>query len=94
MLLSNKASEILIPHTSICVIHTTGVICDGDEITITSPIFASTNLISKSINLSDRFIVKVKIINKESIENNLPDGEFMGTLVCDDNDVFNMYVKI
>lgn len=43
--------------------------------------------------MSETLEVKIKLPNG-SITNNEKDGSFLGTLVCDDNDVFNMYVKI
>jgi len=93
MLLAYRNDQFTIPHTSTCVIHTTGTINDGDIITITSPVFASTDFYSRSIMMSETLEVKIKLPNG-SITNNEKDGSFLGTLVCDDNDVFNMYVKI
>jgi hypothetical protein len=44
------------------------------------------------MNMSERFNVPIRILNESrSIENN---GIITGTLVCDDNDVFGMYVRI
>lgn len=93
MLLSYRNDVFGIPHTSTCIIHTTGIINDGDIITITSPVFSSTNFTSRSINLSDRFDVIIHL-PQGSFNNDKPDGECKGILVCDDNDVFGMYVKI
>ncbi|MBR1987736.1 MAG: hypothetical protein IKA36_01720 [Clostridia bacterium] len=92
MLLSNN--DFKIPHTSKCVIHTTGEICNGDIISITSPVFTSTNFKSGAINMSERFNVRIVMNESSTIINDKPDGEFTATLVCDDNDVFNMYVRI
>ena len=96
MLLSNRPGTFSIPHTSKCVIMTTGLIKDGDAISITSPIFSSTNFISNEINMSDQFDVVVKLRDPSNpIENDNNNGQYMeGTLVCDDDDVFNMYVRI
>lgn len=95
MLLSNRDDTFIVPHTSSCIIHTKGVIKDGDVISISSPIFVSNNFLSKEINMSDSFDVVVKLRDPSNIiENNLEDGQFIGTLVCDDNDIFNMYVRI
>ena len=95
MLLANRATAFNIPHTSKCIIHTQGIINDGDVISISSPIFTSTNFLSKEINMSDRFDVIVKLRDpSNTIENNLSDGQFIGTLVCDDNDIFNIYVRL
>lgn len=91
MLLSNTRNSFHVPHTSTCVIHTKGEIKNGDTISVSSPIFASINFISKTITMSDKFDVIIKLINQESIKN---DNELNATLVCDDNDIFNMYVKI
>jgi hypothetical protein len=95
MILSYREEQFSIPHTSKCIIHTTGKISDGDIITITSPVFASINFTSGAINTSDRFDLPVKIINDNGyIINDNTDENLYGTLVCDDNDVFNMYVRI
>ena len=90
MLLSYRNDSFKVPHTSTCIIHTTGIINDGDVIEVTSPIFASTSFSSRAINMSDRFNVVARVssgsvVNTDNME---------GTLVCDDNDVFNMYVRI
>lgn len=88
-----KEDEFVIPHTSTCVIRTTGVLRDGDIVLVTSPIFASTNFTSKDINMSDSFKVPLKLSNNTlSIDNTK--GDLKATLVCDDNDIFNMYIKI
>jgi hypothetical protein len=92
MILSYRNDKFSIPHTSTCVIHTQGVIKDGDSVTVTSPIFASTNFTSKSINMSDRFNVPIRILNDNGYITN--DGEYYATLVCNDNDVFNMFVRV
>ena len=95
MLLSRKTDSFGIPHTSTCVIHTTGVINDGDTIEVTSPVFSSINFTSKAINMSDSFKVPVRILNEDrQVTNNEEDGSYYGTLVCDDDDVFGMYVRI
>jgi hypothetical protein len=95
MLLTNKIGTFDVQHTSKCIIHTKGVIRDGDVISVSSPIFSSTNLLLQAINMSDTFDVSVRLMDPSTtVENNLPDGEFFGTLVCDDNDIFNMYVRL
>lgn len=93
MLLSNRNDMFAIPHTSTCIIHTKGDINDGDIITVTSPVFSSTNFTTKSINLSDRFSAIARVSPK-GFSNDKPDGECKGILVCDDNDVFQMYVRL
>lgn len=94
MLLSYNNDNFQIPHTSTCVIHTIGDIHDGDTITITSPIFTSTNYKSKAINMSDRFEVLVKLTGSKSVVHNNSEDTLYGTLVCNDNDVFNMFVRL
>ena len=93
MLLSNRNDKFVVPHTSTCIIHTKGIINDGDIITVTSPVFSSTNFTTKSINLSDRFDVIAKVSSK-TFDIDKDDGKCTGTLVCDDNDVFRMYVRL
>lgn len=93
MILSYRNEKFTIPHTSTCIIHTPGIISNGDIVTVTSPVFASTNFTSKAINMSDRFDVPIRFTNDQVHITN-DGGELRGTLVCDDNDVFNMYVRI
>lgn len=93
MLLSYRADSFTVPHTSTCIIRTTGVINDGDMIEVTSPVFASTNFSSRAINMKDSFSVIARV-SSGSVVNDKPDGTFKGILVCDDDDVFNMYVRI
>lgn len=90
MLLSYRNDSFIVPHTSTCVIHTLGTINDGDIIEVTSPVFASTSFSSRAVNMSDRFNIIARVTHG-SIFN---EGDLKGTLVCDDNDVFNMYVRI
>lgn len=94
MMLSYRQSTYHVPHTSRCIIHTTGTIRDGDTISVTSPVFTSINFISGAIVTSESFNVTARVANEDGIVNNKADGSFFGTLVCDDDDVFNMYVKI
>jgi hypothetical protein len=93
MLLSYRNDSFTVPHTSTCVIHTQGTINDGDMIEVTSPVFASTSFLSRAINMSDRFNVVARVASG-SVINDKPDGSYKAILVCDDNDVFNMYVRI
>ena len=88
--MSYRNDAFIVPHTSTCFIHTTGTINDGDEIEVTSPVFASTNFYTRAINTRERFSVIARVA-KGSIES---DGTLTGILVCDDDDVFNMYVRI
>lgn len=62
-------------------------------IEVTSPVFASTSFLSRAINMSDRFNVVARVASG-SVNNDKPDGSYKAILVCDDNDVFNMYVRI
>ena len=95
MLLTYRYDIFTIPHPSTCMIHTTGKIKDGDMITITSPVFASTNFTTRSVSMSDRFDVIVRVSDPTKVfVNDKVDGECKGTLVCDDNDVFHMYVRV
>lgn len=95
MLLTYRNDRFTIPHTSTCVIHNTGEINDGDTVSVTSPVFASTNFTTGSLNMSEQFEVPIRINTKsKSFVNTEKDGNCYGTLVCDDNDVFNMYVRI
>ena len=91
MILSNRVSKFTVPHTSKCIVYTTGIIKDGDTVEISSPIFPSFDFITNALNSSTRFNVKIKINNPNGyIEN---DDKFEATLVCDDNDTVNMYVR-
>lgn len=92
MILSYRQEEFKVPLTSTCLIHTSGVVCDGEMISVTSPVFASMNFISGAINTSDRFSVPIKVEN-DSGKVELT-GQTYGTLHCMDNDTFNMYVIV
>lgn len=94
MLLSQRGNQFHIPLTSTCVIHNKGPIHDGDVVEITSPIFASVNFSTKAIHMSDKISVIVHTESKSIIEHDPNNGELKGILVCNDNDIFNMYVKI
>ena len=95
MILSYRQSNYHVPHTSKCIVHTTGTIRDGDTISVTSPVFASINFTSGAINTTESFNVIARITNDaHEVTNTLPYGSFIGTLVCDDDDVFNMYVRV
>lgn len=91
MLLSLNNDEFVIPHTSSCTIRTTGEINDGDIVKVSSVIFSSTEYSSRAVNISDTFTVTARVLSGESVYS---DGNLEGILVCDDNDVFNMYVRI
>lgn len=94
MLLSQRDDYVSIPLTSTCIIHTKGPIHDGDIIEITSPIFASVNFLSRAIHMSDRINVVAHTDFGSTVEHDPNGGELKGTLVCNDNDIFNMYVKV
>ena len=91
MLLSTNKDDFIIPHTSSCVVKTTGVINDGDTISVSSVIFASTRFISRAVDIGDTFDVTARVLSDEPV---VSDGNLIATLVCDDNDVFNMYVRV
>lgn len=94
MLLSQRGNQFDIPLTSTCIVHTEGPIHDGDVVEITSPIFASVNFSTKAIHMSDRISVTVHTEFDAIIEHDPSEGELKGTLVCSDNDIFNMYVRL
>ena len=75
------------------MIRTTGTIHDGDTVSIVSPIFASTDFQSGSIEMTEAFDLPIRILT-ESREISNVNGNYHATLVCDDNDVFNMYVRV
>ena len=92
MILSYRREDYPVPLTSKCIIHTTGLICDGDTISVTSPVFASLDFTSGAINTSDQFSVPIRIDNEDKCINT--SGEIEGVLHCEDNDTFNMYVTL
>ena len=92
--LYNLNKPPVIPHTSTCIIHTSGIINDGDEVTVSSPLFSSQIFQSYATILSDKFKVKIHIFNEsKSIVIN-DDETIQATLVCDDNNIFDMYVRM
>lgn len=92
MILSYRREDYAVPLTSTCLIHTTGMICDGDSVSVTSPVFASMNFTSGAINTSDQFQVPIRIDNDEKRIN--VTEKIYGVLHCEDNDTFNMYVSV
>jgi hypothetical protein len=92
MILSYRREGYSVPLTSTCLIHTTGIIRDGDSVSVTSPVFASMNFTSGAINTSDRFTVPVKVLNDDGYIST--SDKIYGQLHCDDNDTFNMYVSV
>ena len=93
MLLSYYSTDVNIPHTSTCTIKSSGIISDGDMIEITSPLFSSINFTSDNTNLSDTLNVKVKLETHDGTNTEVY-KDMEATLVCDDGDVNNMYVRI
>lgn len=91
MLLSISGDDFTIPHTSTCIIHTEGTIHNGDIVEISSVIFSSTRYTSRAVDIGDRFNVTARVLSSEPV---VSDGNLKATLVCDDNDIFNMYVRI
>ena len=97
MILSYRREDYPVPLTSKCLIHTTGLISDGDSVSVTSPVFASINFTSKAINTSDQFDVPIRFSPEllSSKGNSITiSEEIYGTLHCEDNATFNMYVTI
>ncbi len=93
MLLQNRKLNFKVPHTSTCIVKTTGVIQDGDVIDVVSPVFASVDFRSGSIETTESFKVPIVILNESrSFDNST--GDVHATLVCDDNDIFHMYVRV
>lgn len=90
MLLQYYPINITVPHTSTCHIVTEGTINNGDIITITSPIFSSIDFTSNQFNLSSGLDVTLQS-NGQTLD--IPEGGIDATLVCDDHDIFNMYVR-
>ena len=71
-------------------------------ITVTSPIFSSIDFTSNQFNLSSGFQVQLRTDHEITAHeygtylpesNTWSDGGLDATLVCDDNDIFHMYVK-
>lgn len=95
MILSYRREDYPVPLTSKCLIHTTGNVRDGANVSVTSPVFASINYTTGAINTSDRFDVPIRFTTQnEGNESIFLDGETYGTLHCEDNDTFNMYVSV
>lgn len=89
MLLQYYPIQYDIPHTSICHI-SEGTYHNGDTITVTSPVFSSIDFTSNQFFLSSGFEVQFRS-QQESVT--VPEDGMDVTLVCDDQDVFNMYVR-
>ena len=92
MILAYRRNEYNVPLTSKCLIHTTGLVRDGDSVSVTSPVFASMNFTSGAINTSDRFEVPIKVETDDGLLR--LSGEVYGTLHCEDNDTLNMHVTV
>jgi len=90
MLLQYYQNDYSIPHTSKCHLKTSGLVYNEGQVTITSPVFSSIDYNSKSLRLSSEFTVPIRL-TQESI---VLTGDENAVLVCDDNDVFGMYVKL
>jgi hypothetical protein len=88
MLLSYRNDSFTVPHTSVCEIVTRGEINDGDIIEIRSPVFSSANGTTRAYTTSDTLNVIARVPNGTITDPSI------GTLVCDDNDIFRMYVRI
>ena len=92
MILANRAVDFKIPHTSTCTIHTQGRINDGDTVRVSSPVFSSYDITKLALTTSSEFEVPVRVQNKQGYFES--DGNHKATLVCDDNDTLNMYVRV
>ena len=91
MILSNQVSPFVVPHTSTCIVYTKGIIKDGDMVEVSSPVFPSFDLTTNALTSTSKFFVEMRVTNPSGyIES---DKEFEATLVCDDNDTVNMYVR-
>ena len=91
MILTNKMSQFTVPHTSTCIVHTHGMINDGDTVEISSPVFPSFDLTTNALTSASKFFVEMRVINPTGyIESN---KDFEATLVCNDNDTTSMYVR-
>lgn len=91
MILSYRDSAPKVPISSSCIIKTKGIIRDGDIVSVTSPLFASVDYSSGAINTSETFQVVFSTPKSEGVNN--ATGDMIGTLICTDNDLFNLYVK-
>ena len=91
MLLQYYQNEYRIPHTSKCHLKTSGLVYNEGQVTITSPVFSSIDYNSKALTLSSEFDVPIRLYNQEFVELT---GDEDAVLVCDDNDIFGMYVKL
>ena len=91
MLLQYYPIQYNIPHTSTCHITTEGTIENGSMVTVTSPIFSSIDFTSNQFYLSSGLEVKLQSKQGSIV---VPEGGMNATLVCDDDDIFNMYVRI
>lgn len=90
MLLQHYPVKFHIPQTSTCHIISQGIFNNGDYINITSPVFSSIDFTSNQFQLSTGLSVKLETDTEIEIGEDGLDA----TLVCFDNDIFNMYVKI
>ena len=92
MLLSYYPKEFTVPHTSACMVVTTGMIVTDDMVDIISPVFSSIDFSSGNVDLSSTLSVRVVVENEYQVTE-LSEA-IQATLVCDDGDIFNMYVKL
>ena len=91
MILSKTSTGFIVPHTSTCIVHTHGTIKDGDIVEVSSPVFPSFDLTTNALTSASKFSVRMKVSNANGyIES---DEDFEATLVCDDNDTIEMYVR-
>jgi len=62
MLLQYYQTEFSIPHTSKCHLKTSGLVNNGGQVTITSPVFSSIDYNSKALTLSSEFTVPIRLM--------------------------------
>jgi hypothetical protein len=72
-------------------VYTKGIIKNGDMVEVSSPVFPSFDLTTNALTSASRFFVEMRITNSNGYIKS--DKEFEATLVCDDNDTVNMYVR-
>jgi hypothetical protein len=63
-----------------------------DMVDIISPVFSSIDFSSGNVDLSSTLSVKVVVENEYGVTETTKATQ--ATLVCDDGDIFNMYVKL
>lgn len=91
MILSYRKEDYTVPWSSKCTIQKTKEVSDGDTVTITSPVFSSIDFLSGAVNTSETFNVPIHL--EHSGTETVSIGQSV-TLICPDDDTFNMYVTL